>query len=117
MDTSKNVCSYYTLHRQEDNCGNTVLETSFRGLMWKCVNFIEDGTLLQTNGHNMRQNRGHMIVNLILKCHPNLASEGIEYSWGCVNIYYMQLLLDKKKDKKYFKKCSRGNIKRQLYHK
>ena len=30
MDTSKNICTYYTLLRREDNCGNTIIETSLR---------------------------------------------------------------------------------------
>ena len=46
MDTSKYVCTYYTLSGQDDNHGNTIIETSLREIMCNCLNFIEDETLL-----------------------------------------------------------------------
>ena len=30
MDTSKDVCTYYTLHIREDNYGNTIIKTILR---------------------------------------------------------------------------------------
>ena len=70
MDTSKDICTFYTLRRLEDEYGNTLIETSLRGLMWNCVNFIEEETLLQTNDREIGQRRGHIIVNHTPKCHP-----------------------------------------------
>ena len=104
MDTSQDICNDCTLVRREDNYGNTTIETSFRVIIRKCVNSIEEETLPQINGRKMGQNRGHMIVNLTPKCHPDLSGEIIYYSWGCSNNHYIQLSLDKKKDKKHFKK-------------
>ena len=48
MDTYKDVCTYYTLHVREDNYGNTILDTSLRELMKKCLDFtlnqyLQDG--------------------------------------------------------------------------
>ena len=33
MDTSKDICTYYTLRGREDNYGNKIIETSLRYLM------------------------------------------------------------------------------------
>ena len=83
MDTSKDVCTYYTVSRRQNNYGNTIIETSLRELMRNCLKFIEQETLLQTNAFKMGECRDHIIVDRTPKCHPNLSSEGIEYSWGC----------------------------------
>ena len=77
MDTSKDVCTYYALHGQEDNYGNKILDTSLRELMRNCLNFIEEETLLQTNAWNMGKIIYHIIVNRTINYHPDLLSEGI----------------------------------------
>ena len=46
MGTYIDVCNYYKLPGPEDNNGNTILETSFRGLMRNRLNFINKKTLL-----------------------------------------------------------------------
>ena len=40
METSTDVCTYYTKLGQENNYVNTIIETCFRELMWKFLNFI-----------------------------------------------------------------------------
>ena len=42
MDTSKDVCTYYTPRGQEGDYGNTILEKSLRELMWNWLNFIDE---------------------------------------------------------------------------
>ena len=42
MDTSKNVCNYYTLRGKDNDYSNTVLEISLRELMWNCLKYIEE---------------------------------------------------------------------------
>ena len=42
MDTSKDLCTYYTQCVREDNYGNIILETIFRELMWNFLNFIKE---------------------------------------------------------------------------
>ena len=88
MDTSKDVCTYYTPRVREGNYGNTIIEKSLRELMCNCLDFIEQEIILQTNARKMGHLKGHIIIDHTRKCHPELASEGIEYYWGCVNNYY-----------------------------
>ena len=68
METSKEVCTYYTLHVWEDNYGNTMIDMSLRELIRNCLNFIEEETLLQTNAWNMGESKYHIIVNRNPKC-------------------------------------------------
>ena len=96
MDTSKDVCTYYTLHGRDDNYCNTIVETSLRELMQNCLNFIEEETLLQKNYCKIGEGKDHVIVNRTPKCHPKISGEGIEYYWGYENDYYRRLSLDKR---------------------
>ena len=85
--------------------------------MRKCVEFIEEETLLQTNARKMGQRRGHIIVYRNPKCHTEISSEGIEYSWGLQRIitdYYRWIII---KIRNPQNNCSRRNKKRQPYHK
>jgi len=49
----------------------------------------------------MDQSMG-MIVDHTPKCHPELAGDGIKYSWGCCKKFYRQLSLQEKKRKDNF---------------
>ena len=104
MGTSKDVCTYYILCGREDNYGNTIIETGLRGLMRKCINFIKEETILQTNAFKMVERKDHIIIEHTPKCHPRIYGEGIEYFWGCAKNYYRRLSLNKKKVKKISKK-------------
>ena len=88
MDTSKDVCTYYTLRRREENYFNTNIKTGLRELMKNCINFIKEETLLQTNACKMGDRRDHILVEHTPKFHPELSGEVIEYSWVCANNYY-----------------------------
>ena len=46
MDTSKDVRTYYTLLILKDNYSNTIIYASLRELMWNCLYFIKEDTLL-----------------------------------------------------------------------
>ena len=83
MDTSKDVCTYYTLRGREDNYGTKIIETSLRELMRNCLKFINQETLLQTNQLKMGDHRDHILVDGTHNCHPYISGEGIKYSWGC----------------------------------
>ena len=112
MDTSKDVCTYYTLRVWEDDYGKKIIETSLRVLILNCLDFIDQGTILQTNTKNTGQCRGRVIFDLTPKCHPDIDSEGIEYSWDYANDYHIQLSLDKNKSKKNSKKSVQQAISR-----
>ena len=78
MDTSKDLCSYYTLCRREDKYGNTIIEAGLRELMRTCLEFIEEYTQLQTNACNMGKRRCHIIVDHTPKCHPELPVKALK---------------------------------------
>ena len=67
MDTSKDLCTYYTLRSREDNYGKTIIQKILRELMWGYLNCIEEETLLQTNSCKMGERRDHILVNHIPK--------------------------------------------------
>ena len=91
MDTSRDVCTYYTLRGQEDNCDKKNIEKSVRELMRNCLNFIEEEKIIKNNVCNMVKHRGHIIVDGTPKCQPDLSGEGIEYYWVRENNYYRKL--------------------------
>ena len=78
VDTSKDVCTYYKLRVQEDNCSNTTLETILMETMWNYLNSIKEETQPQTNYCNIRECRYHILVNRTPKCHTEISGEGFE---------------------------------------
>ena len=117
MDTSKDVCTYYTLCGQEDNYGNTILEKILREPMQNCLSFIQKETLLQTNACKIVQCRGHIIFNRTPKFHPNIFVKALSTPGFLkrIIINYCHWIICK--IRKISKKCSRGNLKRQPCHK
>ena len=69
-----------------DDCGNVIQDTSLDYLLSKCVDFIEEKSLLQLNLDNIGAQCFHL-----LKFHCELAGEGIEYSWGVAKLAYRKL--------------------------
>ena len=72
--------------------------------------FIEEETLLQYHGRLLG-----VSIDRTPKCHPEMAGEGIEYSWGMAKLLYRKLPLKEKKSKEKFNKSvreclSRANI-------
>jgi hypothetical protein len=58
-------------------------EYSLKNLLGSCINFDEEETMLQSMGCKMG-----VMIDRMLKYHPELAGEGIEYSWGCAKNFY-----------------------------
>ena len=77
-DTSKDVCTYYTLCGREDNYSNTIIDMGLRELMRNCLKFIDEQTLLQNNACKMGERRYQIIINRTPKYHPKISGKGIE---------------------------------------
>ena len=106
MDTSKDVCTRYTLQGREDNYGKNILEAVMRKLRKNCLDFIEEETMIETSACKMREHIDHIIVNHTPKCHHEIFVEDIEYSWVHAKNYHIKFSLDKKKGKRIFKKVT-----------
>ena len=63
LDTSKDVCRYYTLRGQEDDYGNTVCVKSMRELMWDCLRCIKEETLIQTSYNKIGEVKDHIVFH------------------------------------------------------
>ena len=61
-------------------------ETLLRNMMSTLIDFVNEETLLQYHGKMLG-----VIVDRSPKCHPEVAGEGIEYSWGCSKGKYRRL--------------------------
>jgi hypothetical protein len=62
---------------KKDALGRTIDESSLKFLLGNCDDFINEESMLQYYGHLMG-----VAVDWTLKCHCELAGEGIEYSWA-----------------------------------
>ena len=51
-----------------------------------------------------------MKVVRTLKCHPEIAGEGIEYDWGCGKGFYRRLPLSAKKTKNKFRESVKSSL-------
>ena len=69
--------------------------------------FIEEETLLQYHGRLLGA-----IVDRTPKCHPEMAGEGIEYSWGCAKGFYRREKRESKKTKENFRNTVRRSLDR-----
>jgi hypothetical protein len=76
------------------------MTTSLKYLMSNCTDFIEEESLLQLMGHQMGAT-----IDRTPKCHPEIAGEGIEYSWACLKNKYRLLSLGKRRSRDKFKEC------------
>ena len=73
----KRNLSAYSINGKKDAHGNVNENYSLYHLMTQCEDFANETTLLQDT--LMKRN---VLVIRTPKCHPELAGEGIEYSWG-----------------------------------
>jgi hypothetical protein len=73
--------------------------TSLRMMMSSLMDFIEEETLLQFHGKTLG-----VLVDRSPKCHPEVAGEGIECSWGCAKGKYRRLALSSERKKENFRK-------------
>ena len=90
-----------------------MIDTSFLYLICNCINFIKEESLLQTQSLKMGDHRNRITVNRTPKCHIELAGEGIEYSWGCANIFYKRLPLDENKGKDNFRQIFKKSTEKE----
>ena len=81
--------------------------------MKECQDFIDEESLLQTTARAMSSGGVSISVDRTPKCHPELAGEGIEYSWGAAKNYYRRLPLKDKKGKENFKNSVRSAMSRE----
>jgi len=86
---NNNAYHYYTIPGRKNEYNLTMPETSLKSLMASCTDFEEEETLLQHIGKTMG-----VVFDRSPKCHAEIASEGIEYSWGCAKNHYWRVLLD-----------------------
>jgi len=90
----KNIKSFYTINGWKNAMGILQPKTSLKHLLANCINFEEEEMMLQMLGQTLG-----IVVNCTPKCHPELTSKGIEYSWGCSKNCYLCLTLQEKKRK------------------
>jgi hypothetical protein len=113
IDTSlPNWKGFYSLNGTVDARDNIVEGSSLKQLMKECQDFIDEESLLQKVAKDMSDGDISISVDRTPKCHPELAGEGIEYSWGCAKNYYRRLPLADKKGKENFKRSVRSAISR-----
>ena len=73
----------YTLKGKKDADGNLMRGKSLNLLIQKSSDFVNEPTMLQFMGEKMG-----VIIDRTPKCTPELAGEGIEYSWACAKGWY-----------------------------
>ena len=93
---------FYTNDGKRDAFGNIIPGTSLRMMMSELIDFIQEETLLQYHGKTLG-----VMVDRSPKCHPEVAGEGIEYSWGCAKGKYRRMPLSDKRRKDNFRKSVR----------
>lgn len=107
IDRSKPL-SYFTIAGKKDAAGKLIEETSLSRLMENLYDFQNELTLLQHMAIGMSEGTGITItVERTPICHPELAGEGIEYSWGCSKQTYRNLPIEKKKGAVNFRESVR----------
>ena len=102
IDTNFGARSYYTLGGRNYRYRKTMLDTSLCNLMCNCIDLIKEETLIHTQELNMGDHPNCITVDRNPRCHPELAGEGIKYSWGCTNSFYRRLPLYEKRGRDNF---------------
>jgi len=87
----------YTVNGPQDEYGNVDKDFCLSYQMSQQYDFAHEDSLLQHYGKELG-----IIVDRTPKCHPEMAGEGIEYSWGCGKNHYRALPLSEKRSKKNF---------------
>jgi hypothetical protein len=93
---------FYSNDGKKDAFGNLIPGTSLRKMTSSLIDFINEETLLQYHGKALR-----VLVDRSPKCHPEVAGEGIEHSWGCAKGKYRCLPLADKRRKENFRNSVR----------
>jgi len=92
-----NPRKYYTMDGPKDKYGETIKERSLKYLASQLYDFANERTSLQALGETLGAT-----VDRTPKCHPEMAGEGIEYSWGCGKNRYRHLPINQRKTKEDF---------------
>ena len=71
-------------------------------MLGNCTDFEEEESMLQSIGSALGAT-----IDRTLKCHCELAGEGIEYSWGCSKNAYRLMPLSTKRKKETFRETVR----------
>ncbi|KAL7542576.1 hypothetical protein ACHAWF_007203 [Thalassiosira exigua] len=87
----------YTLKGPLDEDSNVQKEFSLNHLIRKCSDFVNEPTMLQFIGDKIG-----VLVDRTPKCTPELAGEGIEYSWAMAKGWYRRQPLARKRGKGNF---------------
>jgi hypothetical protein len=103
--TPQEAAEFYTVNGRKDAFGNILENTSLKKLMQRLTDFIEEETLLQYHGRLQGA-----IVDRTPKCHPEMAGEGIEYSWGCAKGMYRRLPFKCKRNKNKFRESVKKSM-------
>ena len=82
----------YTLEGKKDVTGNILPQSSLKRIMSVLPDFENEETLLQYYGRLLG-----VTVDRTPKCHPELAGEGIEYTWGGAKGFYCRLKISEKR--------------------
>jgi hypothetical protein len=88
----------YTEKGQLDEMGIIKNETSLKWLLRQQPDFVAELTLLQYYGREMGVN-----IDRTPKCHPELAGEGVEYTWALAKLYYRNAPINRKRRKDSFR--------------
>ncbi len=94
---NNNAMKKYTTTGRKDEFDNLLPNTSLKHIISSCTDFEEELTMLQTMGQSMG-----VMIDRTLKCHCEIASEGIEYSWALAKNHFCQILLEEKRGKENF---------------
>eukprot|EP00978_Attheya_sp_CCMP212_P029737 scaffold106729_cov29-Attheya_sp.AAC.1 len=71
---------------------------SYKLLVSGCTDFVEEKTLLQHMGEEIGNDRRIKItIDRTPKCHPEVAGEGIEYSWAMSKMYIRSVPINKRR--------------------
>ena len=87
----------YTMKGKKDEYMQIMENTSLKLMMESQPDFVAELTLLQHHGKKLG-----VTVDRTPKCHPKMAGEGIEYTWGCSKQYYQFFPIERKRTKANF---------------
>jgi hypothetical protein len=107
--------TYFTISGRKDVAGNLIEDSSLSGMMENLFDFQDELTLLQHMAAGMSQGTGIKdTVERTPICHPELAGEGIEYSWGCSKQTYRNMRIEKKRGAVNFPESVRYSLSKEV---
>ena len=100
----KNVTLYSKDGPKDDN--NHVIDESFslKCILSSCTDFVKEKTLLRHMGETAGKNLGiNVTIDRSPKGHPEVAGEGIEYTWANAKFFLRTVPLEKRRSVEQFK--------------